>query len=201
MRRLRDFQPVSLHVGAAVVEGRVAGIRGDEALVTTTGRWPAAAGFLPAHASLSFEHGGHQVVLQGDLHAGGDGGALRFIVGDGVRAADQRRHMRLSAALPVLVAPLDGAREAVGAHTVDISAGGMLVARGDLRGRLRVRVELPPSAALPHGRMVEAVGDVLRSDAQRTAVAFTHIDADDQLLLGRFVDDVRRALARRMQQI
>jgi hypothetical protein len=199
MRRLRDYQPVSLYVGEACVNARVAAVHGDEANITLTDPMPPDAGFLPAQTQLAFEHEGHLIMLSGMLYPARTGDPLRFVIADGVRAADKRRHIRLSVSLEAVATPLGEDGEAAGptvqATTLDVSAGGILLACGNLSGRVRVAVELPGSAGV-----IETIGTVVRSGETRTAIAFLALPAEDQATLERFVKVVRTEIARRFAQ-
>ena len=195
MRRLRDYQQVSVYVAETCVTPRVASVHGDEALLALTDPLPPEAGFLPAPAQLSFDHDGHLIMLTGMLYLE-DGNALRFVVADGVRQSDKRRHVRLAVRLDAVATPLDAAGADAGStvqcQTVDVSAGGTLLGCGGLTGAVRVAIELPGTAGV-----VEARGTVARSTATESGVRFTQVQPQDQELLERFVMTVRRELARR----
>lgn len=199
MRRLRDYQPVSLYVGDACVTARVAAVHGDEATLALAEIVPPEAGFLPAPTQLAFNHEGHVIMLTGMLYPAPGDDAVRFVVADGVRATDKRRHVRLAVRLSAAATPLadDGsdAGPTVHAETLDVSAGGVRLACGGLSGRVRVAVELPGTAGT-----VEGVGVVARSGTAHTAVSFVLLAADHQAVLERFVRVVRAELARRFAE-
>jgi hypothetical protein len=184
-----------VYVGEACVTPRVASVHGDEALLALTEPLPPGAGFLPAPSQLSFDHDGHLIMLTGMVYLE-DGNALRFVVADGVRQSDKRSHVRLAVRLDAVATPLgaDGsdAGATVSCRTIDVSAGGTLLACGGLAGAIRVGIELPGTAGT-----VQALGDVARGTPEVTAVRFTEVLPDDQALLDRFVMTVRRELARR----
>jgi hypothetical protein len=194
VRRLRDYQAVSLYVGDACVAARVASVHGDEACLAAGAPLPPEAGFLPASAQLAFTHDGRLVVLAGELC--GDGEALRFVVGDGVRATDLRRHTRLSVGFAAVATPLtaDGSPAGAGipTTTLDLSAGGALLACGGLDGRLRVAIDLPGE-----GGRIEGVAIVTRAAEDWTAIEFAALPADQRSMLDRLVTSVRTELARR----
>lgn len=194
-RRLRDFQQVTVFVGDACVHARVASIHGDEATLVLSAPLPADAGFLPKDGQLTFDHSGHPILMKGMVdRAGAD--SLRFVVADGVRSSDLRRDVRLSVGVEAMVTPLAGdgrdAGETIITKSVDVSAGGCLLALGGLEGAIRVALELPGSLGT-----VVAAGRVVRSTGDRTAVTFTVVEAADRELLDRFVRAVREQLARR----
>lgn len=194
-RRLRDFQQVTVFVGDACVHARVASIHGDEATLVLASILPPEAGFLPKGGQLTFDHGGHPILMKGMVdRAGAD--SLRFVVADGVRSSDLRRDVRLAVGVEAMVTPLAGdgrdAGETVITKTVDVSAGGCMLGMGGLEGAIRVALGLPGNLGT-----VVAAGRVVRSTADKTAVCFTVVEADDRELLDRFVHTVREQLARR----
>jgi hypothetical protein len=197
MRRLRDFQRVDIYVGhAATVEARVAAVSGDEARLALRDPLPPEVASLPTQTQIAFDHAGHLIMLSGMLHAMDDDLTVRFVVGDGVRDADKRRHARLSVALPAVVTPLDSAGRDAGppvrTATRDISAGGALLGCGGMPARVRVAIELPGELGA-----IEARANVVRSTDEVTACAFIALDAVVQTAIERFVEQVRIELARR----
>ena len=195
MRRLRDFQRVDIYAGEVTVPARVAAVTGDEARLQLADPLPSEAGVLPLPCQLAFDHGGHLIMLSGMLY-GIDDRAVRFVVGDGVRASDKRRHARLSLPLPAIVTPVDDrgvdAGETIACSTKDISAGGALLGVGGMPARIRVAIELPGSLGT-----IDAHANVVRSTDQVTACAFIALDAERQQTIEKFVETVRVELARR----
>ena len=200
MRRLRDYQRVDIYAGEAAFTARVAAVTGDEARLLLSGPLPAEAGFLPAHCQITFDHGGHLIMLSGMLWPK-DPTSVRFVVSDGVRAADKRQHARLNVKLPALVTPIDDLGNDTGelfeAATLDISAGGALLGQGGLIGgsRIRIAIELPGSLGV-----VDAIARVVRSTDTVTALAFLNLEDDVRARIERFVEQVRDALARRFAE-
>jgi len=160
---------------------------------------PAAARPLPAEAEVSFEHERQIVMLSGTLLSGDDVSA-RFRIDDGIAPRELRRFVRLAVSLPVGVTPLNADGSAAGEtetmHTVDISAGGVLLDRLGLQGAVRVDLDLPGG----HGN-VTATGRVVRNVADGSGVNFDAIDADTQRMLDGFVLGVRHQLAQRFAQV
>lgn len=195
MRRLRDFQRVDIYAGEASLPCRVAAVHGDEARLQLAGPLPDEAGTLPVPCQLAFDHGGHLIMLSGTLHAAGEG-SVKFVVGDGVRASDKRRHARLSVPLPALVTPVDDSGNDLGpsaaCETKDISAGGALLGVGGMPPRIRVAITLPGELGV-----VEAHASVVRSTDEVTACAFIALDVERQQTIDDFVETVRVELARR----
>src|SRR5260221_10309914 len=100
MRRLRDFQHVSLYVGQDFVEARAAAAGNNEAVLALAAPLPDDL-TLPIPAQLSFQGPDGPVLLRGMLSER-DGGALRFSVNDGF-GRDPRRSARLALAVSVQV--------------------------------------------------------------------------------------------------
>jgi hypothetical protein len=190
---------VNLHVRHARFSARVVHAHGVEITLAMPRGVPAAARPLPAEAEVSFEHERQIVMLSGTLLSGDDVSA-RFRIDDGIAPRELRRFVRLAVSLPVGVTPLnaDGsvAGETETMHTVDISAGGVLLDRLGLQGAVRVELDLPGG----HGN-VTATGRVVRNVADGSGVNFDAIDADTQRMLDGFVLGVRHQLAQRFAQV
>lgn len=191
VRRLRDYQSVTVQLGDEVVAARVAAVQGDEARLTLSEPLPPPVARLPARGQLAFSAGSHLVMLSGDVHPGRDPLTIHFLVADGVRQADKRRAARLEVALPARIRPVAGGPERA-TVTRDVSAGGVLLASGGLAGAVRVEIDLPGD-----GGTVSASGTVVRSTPLESAVAFVAMDAGDRMTMDAFVTSVRDAVARR----
>jgi PilZ domain-containing protein len=190
---------VNLHVRHARFSARVVHAHGVEITLAVPRGVPAAARPLPAEAEVSFEHERQIVMLSGTL-LGGDDVSARFRIDDGIAPRELRRFVRLAVSLPVGVTPLNADGSAAGEaemmHTVDISAGGVLLDRLGLKGAVRVELELPGG----HGN-VTATGRVVRNVADGSGVNFDSIDAGTQQMLDGFVLGVRHQLAQRFAQV
>jgi hypothetical protein len=189
---------VNLHVRHARFTARVVQVRGAETTLAVTRGLPAAARPLPADAEMSFEHNSQIVMLQGTL-MGGDDASARFRIDDGIAPVELRRFSRLAVKLPVAVTPLteDGrdAGPAEEMHTVDISAGGVLLDRRDMSGAVRVALDLPGGFG-----EVTAAGRIVRNVADGSGVSFEDLDHETLERLDRFVLGVRHQLAQRFAQ-
>jgi hypothetical protein len=190
---------VNLHVRHARFSARVVHAHGVGITLAVPRGVPAAARPLPAEAEVSFEHERQIVMLSGTLLSGDDVSA-RFRIDDGIAPRELRRFVRLAVSLPVGVTPLNADGSAAGEtermHTVDISAGGVLLDRLGLQGSVRVELDLPGG----HGN-VTATGRVVRNVADGSGVNFDSIDADTQRMLDGFVLGVRHQLAQRFAQV
>jgi hypothetical protein len=189
---------VSLHVRNARFDARVVHVRGVETVLSLPRGVPAAARPLPAEAELTFQHDRQLVMLSGILRAG-DEVSARFQIDDGIAPRELRRFVRLAVGLPVIVTQVSADGMDTGSpevmKTVDISAGGVLVDRTDLRGFVRVELELPGG----HGTIV-ATGRVVRNVRDGSGVRFDQIEREQQELLDSFVVGVRHQLAQRFAQ-
>ncbi|HKE79955.1 MAG TPA: PilZ domain-containing protein [Solirubrobacteraceae bacterium] len=190
---------MNLHVRHARFSARVVHAHGVEITLAMPRGVPAAARPLPAEAEVSFEHERQIVMLSGTLLSGDDVSA-RFRIDDGIAPRELRRFVRLAVSLPVGVTPLNADGSTAGEtemmHTVDISAGGVLLDRLGLQGAVRVELELPGG----HGN-VTATGRVVRNVDDGSGVNFDSIDADTQRMLDGFVLGVRHQLAQRFAQV
>jgi hypothetical protein len=186
---------VNLHVRHARFTGRVVDVRGAETTLVVPRGLPAAARPLPAEAEMSFEHNSQIVMLSGTL-MGGDDASARFRIDDGIAPVELRKFGRLAVKLAVAVTPLtDDGREAGPAeemHTVDISAGGVLLDRQGMSGVVRVTLELPGG----FGELT-ASGRVVRNVPAGSGVSFEGLDEATVDRLDRFVLGVRHQLAQR----
>jgi hypothetical protein len=196
--RPADFQSVNLHVRHARFTARVVQVRGAETTLAVPRGLPAAARPLPAEAEMSFEHDRQIVMLSGTL-LGGDDISARFRIDDGIAPRELRRFARLAVSLPVAVTPLtDDGREAGPAeemHTVDISAGGVLLDRQGMAGAVRVELDLPGGYGA-----IKASGRIVRNVADGSGVSFEGLDTETLDLVDRFVLGVRHQLAQRFAQ-
>lgn len=193
MRRLRDFQAVVLDLGSeARLTCRVVAVQGEDALLQPD--LPDAA-VLPAGwtpASLSFEGATAPVLLAGQVTAGPLDELVRFAQGDGIRMPQLRASARLDLTLPVTLRPLartGGRGLAVAAHSVDISAGGVLL--GGFTAppdSTRIQIEF----TLPGHGSLSLEGALVRSGVGTSAVRF-----DEPVpAIGEFVLRCRQEVAR-----
>jgi hypothetical protein len=190
---------VHLHARHARFTARVVHVRGAETTLAVPRGLPAAARPLPAEAQMSFEHDSQLVMLSGTL-IGGDEISARFRIDDGIAPRELRRFARLAVKLRVSVTPLtdDGcdAGPSEEMHTVDISAGGVLLERRDMSGMVRVELDLPGGFGA-----VSAVGRIVRNVADGSGVSFEDLEPETLERLDRFVLAVRHQLAQRFAQV
>lgn len=201
MRRLRDFQPVLLQVGDLRAPARTVAVGGSEAVIHLARAADLGETLLPARATLSFEAGGHPVMLSGMAADGPIDETLRFFVIDGIGREDHRLRPRLTARLPARLTPQDapGAAGVVGAcvrETIDLCSGGALVAAhpAPIGTVLGFEVALPGVPA-----PLRAPVRVLRQDERGTALAFVELDPTVRDAVDRVIFTVRRELAREAQ--
>lgn len=196
MRRLRDYQPVSINLAHAPVTGIVAAISGDIAYLEVDAQQLPEALVLPSRGEVAFLHDGRPVMLTGMVDRGGSPGVLAFQV----RGPGQLRNKRATARLTIELTALvvlprrhgDGTREV---PTIDVGAGGALLADpslGAVGDPVDVSIELPGTHDV-----VVASGHIARVAPMGTGIAFVDIDAADQELLHQLVISVRFELARR----
>lgn len=190
MRRLQDYQHVTLQVGRGRADGHVVATHGDEAVVRLDrplGPWATPR---PCPARLSFMARDHPVVLDGIVV---DDGAqqVRLLGGEGICTPDRRDRPRLAIALAVSLTPPDGGT--LETTTVDVSAGGLLVAAPQITGPVAFAL------TLPGGHVVTADAEAL-ARPNGSAIVFTRIGDDAVRRLSDLVLSVRAALAQRFAE-
>jgi hypothetical protein len=194
VRRLRDFQTVSINLAHGPLDAVVAATSGDIAyLEIDPARAPEAA-LRPARAEVAFLYDGRPIMLTGVADRAGREGLLAFQVQGRGQLPNKRATARLGIELTALVAVPDrsGSGEVA---TIDVGAGGALLADRGL-GRAGEPVEL--TIALPGTRdVVGASGHVARVSSVGTGVAFDEIEPGDVERLNRLVLSVRIELAQR----
>jgi hypothetical protein len=192
MRRLNEWQEVSLLVGATQLRCRVVAVNSDEAALQPVVAPRVSRQELEGRASLIFGHKGMLVALKGRAKWGERDDDLRFRVQDGVQLPQQRGASRLRIPLEVNVR-VDGAPEPVKARSIDLSATGLSLEGngfglpGDL---IELELELPDREP-----PLVCQGKVVRSTIQLTAVAFLGLDNPSKDRVARFVFAVQRMLA------
>jgi hypothetical protein len=196
VRRLRDFQPVSINLAHAPVDGIVAATSGDIAYLEVDPQRLPEAVVLPSRAEVAFLHEARPVMLTGYADRGGGEGLLAFQARGRGQLPNKRANARLAIELTALVVvPGSGSSETREVPTIDVGAGGALLADTTLGAAgepLELSIELPGTRDV-----VVAAGHVARVSALGTGVAFDDIDPADQVLLHKLVISVRVELARR----
>lgn len=201
MRRLRDFQFVSLSAGESTTGCRVVAVGGDEAVLATDPPGLPGDVALPCRALLGFDTERHPVMLSGMADDGPIPGTVRFFVTDAIGVRQWRLSPRLAAAVDIIVAPssrtTDAAVMARRLQTVDISAGGAFVAGmgGEAGSTWNVRMTIPGLTT-----DVECVARVVRATPQGAAVAFEELDPEVGAAIEEVIYTVRLQLARRTSQ-
>jgi hypothetical protein len=192
MRRLNEWQEVSLLVGATQLRCRVVAVNSDEAALQPVVAPRVSRQELEGRASLIFGHKGMLVALKGRAKWGEQDDDLRFRVGDGVQLPQQRGASRLRIPLEVAVT-VDGAAAPATARSIDLSATGLSLEGagfGVPGDTLDLEIELPDREAPLRCR-----GKVVRATIQLTAVAFVDLDPASRNRISRFVFAVQRMLA------
>lgn len=194
VRRLRDFQLVALQLGDLREQCRVIAVGGDEAVVEPQDPAGFAQAVLPARAALSFETGQHPVLLLGMAGEGPVPGSLAFWVTDAINRRQLRMRPRLAVEFDVRVGPADHSAPAQARKTVDLSAGGALVARYDAAPGTLVEVQIAvPSLPRP----LACTAEVVRRLPAGAALEFRDLDAGVSHTLERLIFSVRQQIARR----
>ena len=199
MRRLRDFQPAVLVTGSAEARCRVVAVGGDETVLQPERSDLVPRTSLPVGAQLVFDTGRHPVLLSGMADAGPIPGTLRFWVTDRVGQHDSRLRPRLKAAFDVTLTPVADDGQVMGPpvrrRTIDVSAGGILVARhAATRGGLELAILEVPGLPRPVQAGARVVRVVTAGDA---ALRFEDLDPGVAETLDTLIFTVRQQVARR----
>jgi hypothetical protein len=192
VRRLREWQEVSLLVGATQLRCRVVAVNAEETALHPIIAPRVSRQELEGRASLIFGHQGMLVALKGHATWGDEGDDLRFRVNDGVQLPQQRAASRLKIRLDATVSR-EGDAEAVPAQTIDLSAVGVSLAGGGLGvpgDVLDVELELPD-----HQAPLRCRGKVVRATIELTALTFVGLDRASQERVAAFVFAVQRMMA------
>jgi hypothetical protein len=194
VRRIRDFMPATLSVGVRPMQGIVAATSKDIAWLLPRDPRDQTAGLLPRPAQISFLHQGHMVVLHGKADKAPEG-TIAFTANREGRVDNLRASPRLDVQLPVRVSAGGRTTES---HTLNVSAGGALLAGGPFGprdGAVEVTIQMPQG-----GREVNARGIVVRALPEGTGIRFTDIEPAARDHLDTFVLSIRAALARRFAE-
>lgn len=193
MRRIRDFMPATLSVGVKPMPAVVAATSKDIAWLLPRDPKDTTPGLLPRPASLSFVHQGQMVVLHGNADRAPEG-TVAFQANREGRVDNLRSSPRLDVQLPAVVS---ASGRTVETTTVNVSAGGALIA-GGFFGPRDAAVEV--TITLTDGTQVNARGLIVRILPQGTGLRFTDIDPAARAHLDTMVLSIRAALARRFAE-
>lgn len=195
MRRLRDFQTVTLNVSGVATTATVSAVDSGVAHLDMHDPDLVSGLTLPSPIELSFVHRGHFVMLDGSLVDDGNRW-LTFVPHARGLMASRRASPRLQVGLPVRVTRSNGI--VVSTKTVDVSASGMLLADAKL-GRpldiVQLQVTMPGDRGVLNGE-----GRIVRVGWAETALRLGALAPEDAEMLKSLVADVRHTLAQRFSQ-
>ncbi len=195
MRRLRDFQTVTLNINGVTTTATVSANDGGTAHLDMHDATLAARLTLPASVELHFVHAGHYVMLVGTLASEGNPW-LTFMPEARGLMASRRAAPRLQVGLPARVTRSSGI--VVQTKTIDVSASGVLLADAKL-GRpldiVQLSITMPGDRGTLHGE-----GRIIRVGWAETALRFGALAPEDAAMLKALVQDVRYTLARRFSE-
>jgi hypothetical protein len=196
MRRLRDKDVVTLQVAeldelTAVVE--VVSENNEAVLALVK---PAAEPLpdIAASGNVVLRHESPLGIFEarGSVTPQAPGGRkLRFDPADEPAVIQRREHARVEADLPVVITPVGAGHDRIGAHTVNVSGGGVLLegaAELDMGDRVRVALMLDDG-----GGPLETVALVVRElEGGRIGLLFDLIDEPARERLIHYVFDRER---------
>ncbi len=193
MRRLQDFQTVTLNIGDLRTTATVASVdRGVAQLEVPEGRLLANIA-LPAPVELGFVHQGRAVSLSGTLARDGYRW-LTFMPQAPGQVPSRRTGARRQLHLAVRVTIPSGAT--VHTSSMDLSASGVLLAHSRLGrplDRLGIVLTLPGTLGT-----VETDARIVRIGWNETALRFSGTCDEDLAKIKVLVEDVRYTLAQRL---
>lgn len=206
MKRLTIDQDVTLSVGDATVDCRVAALNRGEA--TLEPLVPGESSALPAAsagASLVFTHEGRLVMLRGAMYRATGDDDLRFAEktvasARAVSAEQRRKAARLAITLPATLRQLDADGEPVGEErqlvTRDISIGGFAVGTSVIGLPVGARVSF--ELVLTNGAMIGGTARVVRSAGEMAGLCFEQMAPAERVRLAGFLaaQQTSRAAAR-----
>jgi hypothetical protein len=205
MKRLTIDQDVTLSVGDATLDCRVAALnRGEAALEPLV---PGESSLLPAAsagASLVFSHEGRLVMLRGAMYRATADDDLRFaeqtVAPAKVASAEQRRKAaRLAITLPATLRQLDADDNPLGEDrqliTRDISIGGFAVATGVVGLPVGARVSF--QLVLTNGAILAGTARVVRSASDMAGLSFEQLPPADRVRLAGFLASQQTSRAAR----
>lgn len=195
MRRLRDFQSVTITINGMTTTATVSAVDRGVAQLDLPDTDVVSKLTLPAPVELNFIHRGHYVLLTGTLASDGARWFTFLPEARGLMAS-RRAAPRLQVGLAVRVIRSSGI--VVNTRTVDVSASGALLADAKL-GRPLDLVQL--HLELPGNRPPLVAGArIIRVGWAETALRFANLSAEDQTTLKALVADVRFTLAQRFTE-
>src|SRR3954447_12101486 len=194
MKRLTIDRSVTLSVGDATVDCRVAALnRGEAALEPLVPGESSALPAASAGASLVFTHEGRLVMLRGAMYRATGDDDLRFAEksvapAKAVSAEQRRKAARLAITLPATLRQLDAdgtpgeERQLI---TRDLSIGGFAVGTGFRRLPGGARVAL--AVLLPHRAPLPGTGRVVRGASEMAGLSFEELPPADRVRLAGFL--------------
>jgi hypothetical protein len=185
-------EPVTLMLaGGATFPGRVLERAADMLLVAVIVEMPELSKRQLAKLVLEYANPGGRVRLNGDttMESEPDGATVRIERPNLLEVIQERVHVRVEADLPIVV-KVAAEAEAIHAHTVDLSAGGVLLGVPDvvrLGDKLTFELTLEPGTA-----PVTGLAEVARLDGEgRAGLRFTKLDPYEQWRLIRYTVEVQ----------
>jgi c-di-GMP-binding flagellar brake protein YcgR len=205
MKRLTIDQDVTLSVGDATIDCRVAALnRGEAALEPLVQGDSSTLPAASAGASLVFTHEGRLVMLRGAMYRATGDDDLRFAEktvasAKAVSAEQRRKAARLAITLPATLRQLDADGSPIGEErqliTRDISIGGFAVGTGVVGLAVGVRVSF--QLVLTNGAILAGTARVVRSAAEMAGLSFEQLPPADRVRLAGFLASQQNVRAAR----
>jgi hypothetical protein len=181
---LSEGQPAQLDLGEEAVPCLVVGFTGAHVVLAPRGPMPddviGATGLI---AYLLIEAGGSLHALKAHIHAGVSDGEVIATLLDPFRLGQRRNFSRAPLVLPAHLRPAGDTDAPATTFTRDISAGGLRVAKQSSYREAELHDVV--IGLVQANREIRATAETVRVTDQDVSLRFTHIEAEDRLLLAQ----------------
>jgi hypothetical protein len=180
---LSEGQPAQLDLGEEAVPCLVVGFSGADVVLAPGGAIPPDA-LTPGNTSyLLIEADGALQALKARVKPGYTDGELVATLLDPFRLGQRRNFSRAPLVLPAHVRPAADTEDPTTTFTRDISAGGLRIARQT--GYREADLHEIVLGLVQANREIRATAETVRLTPADVSLSFTHIEAEDRLLLAQ----------------
>jgi hypothetical protein len=177
--------------------GRVEAVMNDRIAVTALAELPPQQQILGTAAKLAIATPRGVVRTKGAVLSADRAGIVEIVVSSELEIDQRREHVRIAARVPGLVGPRAAAGRALDTYTLDVSAGGVLVAGA---GPIGVGMPVEVAVKLPDRDPLRADARIARrTEMGHAALVFDDIDEREREALVRWIFE-RQRLERQQAQ-
>jgi hypothetical protein len=174
--------------------GRVEAVTSDRIAVAALAQLPDPDGILGTVAKLAVATPRGVLRTKGAVLSADRMGIVEIVVGSELELDQRREHVRVAARVPGVVGTKDPTRLPLDTYTLDVSAGGVLVAGA---GPLGIGAPVSVTVKLPESDPLRAEGRIARrTEMGHAALVFDGIAERDREALVRWIFE-RQRLERR----